>query len=315
MLARRVRMASIGSAGTLLKAVVFKFVGDGCGTLAAALSFYTFLSLPAVLYLLLTITGAVLDPAVAQASIEREVASLAGPDAADQVSAVIEAAMSADTGGTVSRVLGIFTLLFGATAAFAQLQGALNRVWQVEPDPSRGDIGNFLLKRVFSFGMILTVAFLLLVSLAISAALAAAGDVLHAMLPAGISELLFEAAYNVAALAVVTLLFAVMYRVLPDAQVEWRDTWVGAIVTALLFTAGRIGIGAYLGNSSPGSAYGAAGSLALLMMWIYYTSMVLLLGAVFTWVWASRHGGVRPEPGAIQVVIEKRRAPAPERAR
>lgn len=300
-------MSVIRSTGALLKDSVYKFMGDGCPTLAAALSFYTFLSLPALLYLVLAIAGAVLDPGVAQARLEQEVALLAGTDAAGQVSSVIEAALSADTGGPISRVLGIMTLLFGATAAFAQLQFALNRVWQVEPDPTRGDVRNFLLKRVFSFGMILVVAFMLLVSLVVSATLAAAGDILESALPEGLTQTIVDVSYNMTALGVVALLFAAMYRVLPDAQVEWRDVWIGAVATALLFTLGRVLISLYIGSSSPGTAYGAAGSLALFMIWVYYTSMVMLMGAVFTFVWADRHGGVRPEPGAVRVVVEKQR--------
>jgi membrane protein len=213
-------------------------------------------------------------------------------------------------GGAAAGVaLGSLLLLMGATAAFAQLQSALNRAWRVEPDPTRGDIRNFLLKRVFSFAMILVVAFMLLVSLVLSAALSAFGDVIAAAAPGRISHLLLEAVHNAVALAVVTTLFAFMYRVLPDAVVAWRDAWAGAAATALLFVLGKAGIGMYLGQIDPGTAYGAAGSLAVVLLWVYYSAMILLLGAHFTFVWAERHARpVRPEPGAARVIVAKERA-------
>jgi membrane protein len=163
--------------------------------------------------------------------------------------------------------------------------------------------------------MVLTLAFLLLVSLALAAALAAFGEVVGRLLPAGLSQTLLVVLQNVIDFSVTATLFALMYRVVPDAEFAWRDVAVGALITAGLFVAGKFGIGHYLGQSDPGTAYGAAGSLALVMIWVYYSAMIIMAGAVFTYVWAERRGsGVRPEPGAVEVRIEKsRREQAPPR--
>jgi membrane protein len=303
-------MAEGGRAGlgAVVKATAFKFMGDGCPQQAAALSFYTFFSLPPLLFLLLTVMGLVLEPGAAQARIENEITGLIGPSGAEQISAMMETAAESDTGGGIGALIGLVALLFGATAAFAQLQNSLNHVYRVQPDPSRGDIGNFLLKRVLSFAMILSVAFLLLVSLALSALLSAFGDVLRQLLPGEVSDVLMTAFHEGISYVVVTVLFALMYRVLPDARAAWRDVWIGAAATAVLFSLGKFAIGFHLGRSDPGTAYGAAGSLALVMIWVYYSAMIVLGGAVFTWVWAEERGdGVRPEPGATEVVVEKRR--------
>jgi membrane protein len=293
----------------LLKAGIFKFLGDNCPQQAAALAFYTFFSLPPLLFLLLTVLGLFLDPATAAERIQTEMGGLVGEAAADQISAMMEAVRDAERAGGLGAVIGLGALLFGATGAFAQLQLSLNHVFRVEPDPDRGDIRNFLVKRVMSFAMVLTLAFLLLVSLVLSAVLAAFGDVVRTALPEGISETLVWGAQAVVDFAVTATLFALMYRVVPDAELAWKDVTVGALATAVLFVLGKFAIGYYLGQADPGTAYGAAGSLALVMIWVYYSAMVLLGGAVFTYVWAEHKGrGVRPEPGAVEVRIEKERA-------
>jgi membrane protein len=293
----------------LLKDTVYKFLGDNCPQQAAALAFYTFFSLPPLLFLLLTVLSVVLDPAVAADRIQAEMVGLIGHAAADQVSTMLEAVQDAELAGGIGAVVGIGALLFGATGAFAQLQASLNHVFRVQPDPSRGDIRNFLVKRVLSFAMVLTLAFLLLVSLVLSAALTAFGTVIGAALPEGVSQTLLLGVQSLIDFGVTATLFALMYRIVPDAQLAWRDVAIGALATAVLFVAGKFGIGYYLGRADPGTAYGAAGSLALVMIWVYYSAMVILGGAVFTWVWAERRGsGVRPEPGAVAVRIEKQRA-------
>jgi membrane protein len=164
------------------------------------------------------------------------------------------------------------------------------------------------MKRVFSFGMILGLAFLLLVSLVLSAALAAFGDSLGRMLPDGLSGSVLQAINFGVSFAVISLVFAAIFRVLPDARIRWRDVWVGAVATALLFVVGKSLIGIYLGRSNPGEVFGAAGSLALLLVWVYYSSMIVLFGAEFTQAWAERRGGgVVPQRGAVRAVREKHR--------
>jgi membrane protein len=289
----------------LVSGTVFKFFGDGCGAMAAALSFYTFFSLPALLTLLLSLVGRVMDPQRVQQAIVGQVGGLIGKAGADQVRTIIEKAHHTN-GLTAATTLSLAALVLGATTAFAQLQEALNKIWGVKPDPRRNQLRVFLVKRVFSFGVVITVAFLLLVSLVISTLLGLLGE--RVTRSFGVSPAALEVASSLISLVVIALLFAVMFRYLPDARIAWRDVRVGAAVSALLYTLGKTLIGLYLGGTDPGNAYGAAGSLAIVLIWVYYTSMVLLLGAVFTEQWAERYGrGVRPEKGAVAYVEEERR--------
>jgi len=292
---------------TLLKQSGKEFGEDGCSTQAAALSYYTIFSLPPLLLLILLILGAVLDPREVQAQLEGQLGALMGPSAAQQIRTILREADQPGSGGLLPTVLSIAALLFGATGAFGQLQSALNRAWEVTPDPEQGGLKAVLLKRVFSFGMILSIAFLLLVSLAVSAALSAFGDALGGFLPSGVSATLLQVLNQLVSLLVIAGLFAAIFKVLPDARVAWRDVWVGAGFTAVLFVVGKFLIGLYLGQSNPGEAFGAAGSLAVMFIWIYYSSMILLFGAEFTQVWAKRHGsGIAPDKGAVRVLEEKR---------
>ena len=292
---------------TLLKDSGKSFVDDDCPTQAAALSYFTIFSLPPLLMLILLILGALVDPQDIQGQLETQIGSLMGPSATGQIRTIIQQAHAPGSGGLVPTVFSIGALILGATGAFGQLQLALNRVWGVAPDPQRGGLKAFLMKRVFSFGMILSVAFLLLVSLALSAALTAFGDALGGMLPDGVSTTLLQVLNQVISLVVITTLFAAIFKVLPDARVAWRDVWVGAAATALLFVVGKFLIGLYLGRSNPGEAFGAAGSLVVMLAWIYYSSMILLYGAEFTQTWAERRGsGIVPERGAVRVVQEKK---------
>ncbi|HET8625763.1 MAG TPA: YihY/virulence factor BrkB family protein [Gemmatimonadales bacterium] len=287
----------------VLKRSVREFLDDDCMMRAAALSYYTVFSLPPLLILILMLAGTLLDPADIRGGIERQIDSLMGPAGGEQVRAMLTHA-ERPGGGLLPTLVGIGAILFGATGAFVQLQGALNRAWEVEPDPTQGGIKNFVLKRVMSFGMILTIAFLLLVSLMVSAALTAFGGALESYLPAGVSASVLQVVNQALSLGVIALLFAMMFKVVPDATIAWRDVWVGAGLTAVLFTAGKFLIGLYIGKSNPGEAYGAAGSLALLLLWIYYSSLILLFGAEFTQAWAERRGrgGIAAEPGARRLI-------------
>ncbi|MBA3496978.1 MAG: YihY/virulence factor BrkB family protein [Gemmatimonadales bacterium] len=291
----------------LLKDSGKDFIDDDCPTQAAALSYYTIFSLPPLLLLILMILGAVLDPQDIRGQLESQMGALMGPSATEQIRSILEQANEPGSGGILPTVLSLVALVFGATGAFGQLQAALNRAWEVAPDPEQGGLKAFLLKRVFSFGMILSVAFLLLVSLVLSAALTAFGGALGSALPEGVSATLLQVVNQVISFVVVAALFAAIFKVLPDATIAWRDVWVGAAVTALLFVIGKFLIGFYLGRSNPGEAFGAAGSLAVMLVWIYYSSMILLFGAEFTQTWAERRGsGIAPEKGAVRVVQERK---------
>jgi membrane protein len=292
----------------LIKQSAKDFLEDDCMDAAAALSYYTIFSLPAILVLLLTLVGAVMNPSDVRGGLEGQLQNMMGPNAGQQIRTIIQQAENKPDGGLLPTILGIAGLLFGATGAFGQLQKTLNRTWNVEPDPNQGGLKNFISKRLFSFGIILVVAFFLLVSLVVSAALTGMSGRLASVLPSGLSGPLLEIFNTILSLAVITALFAAMFKVMPDAKIHWRSVWVGAGVTALLFVLGKFLIGFYLGKSNPGQAYGAAGSLAVLLLWVYYSSLILLFGAEFTETWAEEKGrGIEPEPGAIRVRREKQR--------
>jgi membrane protein len=297
--------------GGLIQLVKDTFKGfseDDCPTMAAALSYYTVFSLPPLLILLLTILGSVMDPQDIQGNIEAQMREAMGPAGAQQVRTILTNADRPGADVSLSTVLGVIGLLLGATGVFGQLQAALNKAWGVAPDPEKGGIKNMLLKRAFGIGMVLALAFILLVSLVVSAVLAAFGEQIGRYLPSGFSVPVLETINFIGSLAVIALVFGAIFKVLPDAEITWRDVAVGAVVTALLFVAGKFALGLYLGQSNPGEAFGAAGALALMLVWIYYSSMIVLLGAEFTQVWAERRGaGIVPERGAVRVVRETRR--------
>jgi membrane protein len=200
-------------------------------------------------------------------------------------------------GGVWATIIAFATILFGATGVFTQLQTTLNHIFDVKPKPGQG-IKGLLRARASAFGMLLGIGFLLLVSLVISAALSAAGNYLLGLLPG--AEFVLQALNFVVSLAVITVLFAMIYRFLPDVKIAWRDVWFGAAVTALLFTIGKFLIGLYLGNSSVASVYGAAGSLVIVLLWAYYSSQILFFGAELTEVWARRRGShIVPDEHAV----------------
>ncbi len=291
----------------ILKSTVEEFLDDDCPRMAAAMSYYTVFSLPALLIVVLLIAGVFADPADIQGRLLRQMQAVIGPGAAEQVRAILRNVARPGSGGALTVTLSVVALLFAATGAFAQLQATLNRVWEVAPDPDRGGIRNFLIKRLLSFAMILGVALVLLASLVAQTALTAFGDFLDAQLPDPWSSLALHAISAGLSLGVAAVLFATLFFVVPDARVRWRDAWLGAAATAVLFLVGNLLLGLYLARSDPGSAFGAAGSLALILVWIYYSSMIFFLGAELTQVLARRRGEpIRPSKGAVRVVTERR---------
>jgi membrane protein len=209
--------------------------------------------------------------------------------------------------------MGVALLIFSATGLFAQLQFALNRAWEVEPDPQQGGALRFLLKRVFSLGMIVVIAFLLLVSLVLTTLIDEITAYLQGSSPGGVALVLGIVLNNLAVLALATLLFAAMYKILPDAKMAWKDTWIGAGLTAVLFVIGKSLIGWYLQSSDVGGSWGsAAASLVGILIWVYYTSLIVLFGAELAQVWASEYGsGIEPAKGAVRKVEEKRHVREP----
>jgi membrane protein len=286
----------------LVKESVRDFLDDDCPSMAAALSYYTVFSLPPLLVLVLLLLGSLLNPQDIRGTVEARIRDLMGPAGGDQIRTILAHAARPGS-GIVATVLGAVALVLGATGVFSQLQAALNKAWKVAPDPQKGGIKQFLFKRAFSLGMVLGLAFVLLVSLVLSAALSAFGNSLARLLPEGLSATVLEAINFAVSFGVIALLFAAIFKVLPDARIAWADVWVGAVFTAALFVGGKFLLGVYLGHSNPGEAFGAAGALAVMFVWIYYSSMIVLLGAEFTQTWAVRRGkGIEPERGAVRVV-------------
>lgn len=299
------------SALTIAKRTFSEFGNDDCPRLAAALSYYVVFSLPPLLVLILMVAGIFLSPDQVQGFIESQLDA----DQAEQVSTMISSAGERLSGGGLALILGIAGLIFSATGAFAQLQKALNTAWDVAPDPEekgKEKVMHLVKKRLLSLGMIIVAAFLLVVALSLSGLISAFSEQIADLLaPIGISAtaatVLSWLTDAVVSLAVVTLLFAAMFKVLPDVHVRWKDVGFGAFVTAILFVIGKLVVGWYIGQSNPGEAFGAAGSLAAIMIFVYYASMILLLGAEFTQVWARRHGRhIRPTKHAVHVVRETR---------
>ena len=286
----------------VLRETFAQWVASDAPTQSAALAFYTLFSMAPVLVVVVAIAGSVFGEAATRVEIERQISALAGERSAETVRQVLDEAARPQLRSWAG-LAGALALVLGATAVFAQLQEALNAVWEVKPRPGRL-VHNFLKKRLLSFGLVLAMGFLLLVSLVLSAALAAFGAYLQRSLT--ISTGVLDALNFAIFFAVISGLFALIFRLLPDAVIAWRDVAVGAVVTALVFSLGKLFIGLYLGRSGVASVYGVAGSLVLLLLWVYYSSMIILMGAGFTRVWSRRYRprGVIPEPGAA-------RAPSP----
>ena len=282
----------------LAVSTVKETLDDDVPSLAAAIAYYTVFSLPPLLVVIVAVAGAVFGPAAVREALTGQVGSMIGPDAAGAIDGMIASAGNLGS-GIGSKIAGLAALLFGATGAFGELQKAMNRAWEVDAAETGGLLAT-VFKRLVSFGMILTISFLLLVSLAVSAAVSAVGSAASALAPGALAEFGMQALNVGVSLGVITVLFAAMFKWLPDAEVAWKDVWVGAFVTAVLFTVGKTAIGIYLGRADPGSAFGAAGSLALILVWIYYSALILLVGVEFTQQWAAYKGRsivTDPDPG------------------
>ncbi|MBW3552697.1 MAG: YihY/virulence factor BrkB family protein [Gemmatimonadetes bacterium] len=295
---------------SMVKETFGEFMDDDSPRMAAALSYYTIFSLPPLLILIIMIAGIFIDPQDMQGRVVQQMEGAVGPQGAEQIRTMIEHANRPGSGGPLMTILSIGALVFGATGAFSQLQGALNEAWEVEKDPEKSGIVKTAMKRLLSFGMILVIAFLLLVSLILSALLSQAGSFIAGLLPGGLGEAALWAIDLGLSVVVITALFATMFKVLPDAKIAWSDVWQGALATALLFVLGKFLLSLYISRSDPGSAYGAAGSLAIILVWVYYSAMIFFLGAEFTQVYArQRGGGIQPDDDAVRVIKRTERQP------
>jgi membrane protein len=273
--------------GTALRA----WWDDDAPRLGASLAYYTLFAIAPVLLVATAIAGMVFGAEAVRGEIVDQLDHLIGRDGAHAVQNLLEGA-SQRRGGIVATVLGSIAFVVAATGAFLELQAALNTIWRVKPNPG-ANLKAFLMDRLRSFGLVVAIGFLLLVSLAVTAALAALSGWLSRRSPS--IPLVWSGVSVLVSLLVTTALFALLYRVLPDVHLHWRDVTTGAFVTAVLFAIGQQLIGLYLGQSTVASSYGAAGSIMILLLWVYYSCQILLLGAEFTRVYAQRQG-TKPAP-------------------
>jgi membrane protein len=295
-----------------LKKAASDFSDDDCMSSGAAIAYYAIFSLPPLLVLVVMIAGYFgISPERIQQVVQNQWGVSGAPTQAQQGEGEetdpangeeAEAASLSSSLGWVGRIVGGAVLLFSATGLFAQLQYALNRAWEVKPDPKQGGVWAFITKRLLSFGMILVVAFLLLVSFVLTTIIDELTALLQGGAPSGMMLALGIVLNNAAAFLVAMLLFAAMFKVLPDADMAWRDVWVGAGMTALLFIVGKALIGWYVQHTDLATGWGsAAASMIGVLVWLYYSCLILLFGAELTQVWASKYGqGIEPSPGAMR---------------
>jgi membrane protein len=291
----------IGNAFSQLKQTFQEWLQDKAPQLGAALAYYTVFSIAPLVLVLLAIIGVVFrdDPAGAWDKVTQQMSYFLDQSAVQVVQNIAQQA-SQPRKSTLATIIGIALALFGASGVFGQLQDALNTIWGVKAAPTRG-LWRFLRSRFLSFAMVGGICFLLLVSLAIEALLKSFSHYVESALPGGLIVAL--GVYLVFDFAVVVLLFAMIFKFLPDVKIQWRDVWIGAVITAILFGIGKWLLAFYLGSSAAGSAYGAASSLITLLLWVYYSSQILLFGAEFTQVYAARAGRAF-EPTEYAVRIE-----------
>jgi membrane protein len=289
---------------SILKQTFNDWSEDKAPELGAALAFYTALSIAPLLVIILGIAAFFLGDDAASGQITTQMESMVGQEGASAISDMIKNA-DKPTAGTIATVLSVITLLFGASGVFGQLQSSMNTIWEVEPKPGRG-IWGMIRDRFLSITMVLGMAFLLLVSMVVSAGIAAAGNVMTGLV--GDSPWISHAIHIATSLVVLTLLFAVLFKYLPDVKIGWRDVMLGAFVTAVLFTLGKFAIGLYLGYSSMASSYGVAGSFVVLLVWVYYSAQIFFFGAELTQVYANNYGShIEPSENA-QFVSDEARA-------
>jgi membrane protein len=296
-----------------VKQTVTQWFEDDPFQLAAALSYYTLFSLAPLLIIVIAIAGFAFGREAAQNQIVETLQGMIGQESAQAIQGMIQNASNKPKTGMISTVIGIIALLIGAGGVVGQLQTSLNTIWGVAPKPGQG-VWGFVRQRFISFGMILGIAFLLLVSLVVSALLSGLTKIMGTLF--GGTAFVAHGLDLVVSFAFVTALFAMIYKFLPDVRIQWRDVWIGAALTSFLFTIGKLLIGLYLGSSGVTSTYGAAGSLITVLLWVYYSSLIFFLGAEFTQVYAREYGsGVAPSEHAepLSAETQKRESPPPER--
>lgn len=258
----------------------------------AIIAYYAIFALPGLMIVIISIAGYFFGAEAVNGQIYSQVSDAMSEDTARQVQEIIKKA-AVTKGSVITAIVGIGSILLGATGVFGQLQKSMNIIWEVKADPKKSGIWKTLRVRLFSFGLIISIAFLLLISLVVSSALSALSNWVQQYWSESLM-FLFRVIHFIFSLAIVTVLFALMFKFLPDAKVKWRPIWLGAFVTSLLFVLGKWALGLYFGKSDPASGYGAAGSIVLILLWTSYASMIVFLGNMFTRVYSINHYGETP---------------------
>ncbi len=270
----------------LIKETYTEWNNDDPWRQSAVVAYYAIFSLPALLIIVITIAGSIFGEAAVQGELSNEIGNMIGPDAASEVETMISNAYT-NQNSVIATIIGIAVLVFGATGVFYQLQQSLNNVWNVEPDKDAG-IKKLLKDRLTSFSVILVIGFLMLISLLLTTLLSVLSDFIVRHLPDYLLYVFYVVQFLVS-FGIITLLFGMIFKILPDVELEWKTVWTGAIVTAALFVIGKFALGIYFGKANPGSAYGAAGSIILILLWVSYSCLILFFGAEFTKVYARRY--------------------------
>jgi membrane protein len=288
--------------GKVLKTTLTAWIDKDPFRQSATVAYYAIFSLPALLVIIIAVSGFFFGEAAISGQIFNQVSDIMGPDTAEQVEIMVIKASSSSR-SVWATVLGLIVLLFGATGVFAELQTSLNNVWSVKSSPKKGNkILLFLRARLFSFGLILSIGFLMLMSLVVDSLLAATSDYLRSYWADGVI-ITFYVINFVVSIGITSILFALMFKFLPDAKIKWSCVWGGAIIAALLFTLGKYLLGFYFGKAQPESNYGAAGSIVLIMLWASYSSLILFFGAEFTKATSDLYfGDVKPGKYGVKVV-------------
>ena len=274
----------------LVKASLTAWVDDYAPSMGAALSYYTVFSLAPLLVIVISVAGLLFGAEAVQGAIFSQIDGLMGAQAAKGIQDLLSSVSKPST-GIIGTVVGVVVLLIGATTVFGELQDALDRIWRAPARKKSGGVVSLVRARILSFGMILGIAFLLMVSLVAGAAIAALGKWWGGWFEGW--EVLAQVINTVVGFVLTTAVFALIYKLMPRVRVGWGDVWVGAAVTALLFTVGRLLISLYIGKTGVASGFGAAGSLAVIFVWVYYSAQIFLVGAEFTWIYAQRMGSLR----------------------
>ncbi len=289
----------LSSPWKILKKTFVNFYDNDTMSEASSIAFYTIFSMPAILIIALSIGSAFYERNLVQDELLNQVGRLVGRESAKEIELILSNA-AMDKTNTVAKIAGVITLIFSATTVFISLQSSLNKIWGIKPKPKNGFI-KFTLNRLLSLAMVASIGFVLLVSLVVDAALMLFQEMLSHVLE-GTTLYILNIINIVISLGFITVLFGLLFKVLPDARIKWKDVWVGAVVTMLLFTIGKFLIGFYLGNSSFNTAYGAAGSLVIILVWIYYSTTIFLFGAELTAVYTIASGSrIEPYSTAVRV--------------